>query len=175
MATIITCRGHANPSVLSWCQHGASPRRGQPSPSQSTSAKLLWGTSDGVIADGCIASHTGGQERGGWSRKGAGSFSFSARAAASWTQCRLTRKQPRDDDPQLTPPRGGAEPSPGLPTFARLRPMVAHRFPFDAGGRSPMDITPPKSTLPRYVLGLRASHATVDFELLLDNARVNGR
>ncbi len=33
--------------------------------------------------------------------------------------CRLTRKQPWDDDPQLMPPSREAGPSPGSPTFAR--------------------------------------------------------
>ena len=42
-------------------------------------------------------------------------------------------------------PPGESEHQSNLPTFARLRPMVVHRFSPEVGGRPPMGITPPQS------------------------------
>ena len=57
---------------------------------------------------------------------------------------RLTRKQSWDDDPQVMPPQGGAEPLPGSAIFTRFGlPIVPHRFPPEIGGRSSTDIRLP--------------------------------
>jgi len=63
----------------------------------------------------------------------------------SYLRCRLTRKQPWDDDPQVKL-QANSEHQSNLPTFARLDgSILPHRFPPDAGGRPPMDFTPPQS------------------------------